>query len=443
MKFSRPTTAKKQPQIAGGPTSEQNLIWTVTIALFAAGAVMVYSASSATGALNDGDPLGYLKRYLLIGGVGLILMRIASRFDLSKLRDLTPLILAGAFAMLLLVLLPGFGVEINGAKRWLGAGVLRFQPSEVMKLALVLYAAMLIAANPQRVRNLRSMADPLFWVIGAAGALIMLQPDMGTDLVIVATMGTMLIAAGARLQDLAKVLAVLAVLVLLLSILEPYRMARITAFLNPSHDPTGIGYQSEQARIAIGSGGLFGVGIGESIQKVHYMPEAHTDMILAVIGEELGLVGIIGLCLLYFALIVGGLRAAKNSRDIYARMLAIGITSMVACQALLNFFAVLGMAPLTGVPLPFISYGGANLMIMLVAMGLLVNVASGRHTARVKVLRGGGRAESDRHRSRRSEPNTQKRAAVAGGSPRMRGHDESRDRRRGNSGPRRSGPGSR
>lgn len=453
MRISRPSsgksTAEPRSKASAKPTAEQSLLWTVTIALFAIGAVMVYSASSATSALQtDGDPSGYLKRYLLIGAGGLILMRVASRLDLNRVRELTPVAMIAAFSMLVLVLLPGFGVQVNGARSWLGTEVFRFQPSEVMKLALVLYTAMLVAQDPKRVRDLKSMSNPLLYVIGAAVLLIGLQPDLGTDLVICATLGMILVAAGARLQDLAKIAAGLLAVVVVFSLLEPYRLARITSFLNPSADPTGSGYQIEQARIAIGSGGLFGVGLGESVQKVFYMPEAHTDMILAVIGEEIGLLGICLVVSLYVALVIGGLRAAKNSRDVYARLLALGITSMIACQALLNFFAVMGMAPLTGVPLPFISYGGANLVVMLVAMGLLVNVASGRHTARVRVLKGG----ADRHRSTRAgstasrERQAQPRVAAAGGtsgSARARGHNENRRRGRGNGGSRRPSAGSR
>lgn len=454
MRISRPSSksSRKRPTAKSGKlttaqkaTGDQSLLWTVTIALFAIGAVMVYSASSATSALQaHGDPLGYLKRYLLIGAAGLILMRVASRLDLNRVRELTPVALFAAFGMLVLVLLPGFGVQVNGARSWLGTEVFRFQPSEVMKLALVMYTAMLVAQDPNRVRDLKSMSNPLLYVIVAAVALIGLQPDLGTDLVICLTLAMLLIAAGARLQDIAKIAAVGIFVVLIAALLEPYRMARITSFLFPGSDPTGSGYQIEQARIAIGSGGVFGVGLGESVQKVFYMPEAHTDMILAVIGEELGLFGICLVVALYAALLVGGLRAAKNSRDVYARLLAIGITSMIICQALLNLFAVLGMAPLTGVPLPFISYGGANLVVMLVAMGLLINVASGRHTARVRVLKGG----ADRRRSapveerradRRSEPRAA--AAGAGGSQRSRGHYESRDRGRGNGRTRRPGSG--
>jgi cell division protein FtsW len=436
MRFSR--TAKGGRATRSRQSPEEQLLWTITLALFAAGAVMVYSASSGNAAVEaGGDPTEYLKRYLLIGGAGLLTMRLASRIDLDLVRQATPLVLMAAFAMLVLVLVPGLGVEVNGATRWLGAGIFRFQPSEVMKLALVLYAATLIASEPRRVRSLDSLANPLLYVVGAACVLIMLQPDMGTDLVICATLGLMLVAAGARPIDLAKIAAVLVVGIAILSVIEPYRMARVVSFLDPGHDPSGAGYQSQQARIAIGSGGFFGVGLGESVQKIAYMPEAHTDMILAVVGEELGLLGIFVLATLYIGLVVVGLRAAKGSRDIYARLLAAGITAMLACQALLNFFAVLGMAPLTGVPLPFISYGGCNLIIMLAATGLLVNVASGRHQARVRVLRGGGRSAA---------PQRAQHAVAAGAgaaSWTRRSRHESRNRGRGNGGPRRSGAGRR
>lgn len=439
LRAAKESAAAGRSRAKGKQSTEEQLLWTITFALFAVGAVMVYSASSGNAALQaGGDPMGYLKRYLVIGMAGLIAMRFASRVDLERVRQLTPMLLGAAFFMLVLVKVPGFGVSINGATRWLGQGMFRFQPSEVMKISLVLYAALLIAQDPGRVRDLKSMANPLLYVIGAACMLIMLQPDMGTDLVICGTMGLMLIAAGAELRDLAIIGGALLAGVALLSIVEPYRMARVTSFLNPDHDLSGAGYQSAQARIAIGSGGVFGVGLGESVQKIHYMPEAHTDMILAVIGEELGLFGIVTLSALYIGLIYFGLRAAKNSRDIYARLLAVGITSMIACQALLNFFAVMGMAPLTGVPLPFISYGGCNLVIMLTAMGLLVNVASGRHQARVRVIRGGGRsgAQARTHR-------TQK-VAAAGGNPGPRGgRHESRNRGRGDGGARRSSSGRR
>ncbi|MBK5230318.1 MAG: FtsW/RodA/SpoVE family cell cycle protein, partial [Thermoleophilia bacterium] len=218
MSFSRPDRSNRGQREAARrshQTPEQSLLWTVTIALFAAGAVMVYSASSASSALTThGDPMGYLKRYLVLGALGLLAMRYTSRIDLNHLRRLTPLLVGASFALLLLVLLPGIGVQVNGARRWIGPGIARFQPSELMKFALVLYVAMLVAKDPRRVRNLKSMSNPLFYVVGAAMLLIALQPDLGTDLVICGTIGMILVAAGARIKDLAKIGAVLVALVL-------------------------------------------------------------------------------------------------------------------------------------------------------------------------------------------------------------------------------------
>lgn len=390
--------------------TEQSLLITAMVALFAFGALMVFSASSASSALGAaGDSTFYLKRYLVLGLVGWLALRFCARVDLERVRQWTPAILVLAVALLMLVKLPGVGVEVNGARRWLGTSALRFQPSELAKLALVLYAAMLIAKDPERVKSLTTLANPLLYVSGGIFVLVAAQPDLGTDLVMCATLFALLLAAGAQPRDLAKLAGGLIAIVAVLSVVEPYRMARLTAFLDPGADPTGAGFQTDQARIAIGSGGLVGSGLGESVQKVFYLPEAHTDMILAVIGEELGLLGIVGLALLYFIVGFAGLRAAKNSRDIYARLLALGITSLIICQALLNFFAVLGLAPLTGVPLPFISYGSSNLIVLMGAMGLLINVASGRHQARMTMVEGGaGRvtARSDRAATRTSRAAT-------------------------------------
>ena len=198
--------------------------------------------------------------------------------------------------LLVLVLIPGFGVQINGARRWLGAGPLQFQPSEVMKLALILHAAGVLAERPKIGRSLRLVAVPVMGVGGCAVLLIMAQPDLGTALVICFTMAAMLVAAGLPMRQLGLVAGAGAVLVLLFALLEPYRRARLTAFVNPWADAGGSGFQSVQGQIAIGSGGIFGVGPGQSVQKIFYLPEAHTDFILAVIGEELGVAGICGCC---------------------------------------------------------------------------------------------------------------------------------------------------
>jgi cell division protein FtsW len=356
---------------------EYNLMLTATLCLLALGAVMVFSASSTTRVLQDGglsDSAFYLKRTLLFGAVGLVIMHLVARHGLQLVREATPMILGGSIFLLLAVL--AAGTEVNGATRWLGGGFLQVQPSELAKVALVLYAADLLARKPKRVRSIEGMM-PLLLVIGASALLIMLQPDMGTTMTIVFAIGATLVAAGARPADLGKIGLVIGGLALLMAVIEPYRMARLTAFLNPTADAAGAGFQAAQAKIALGSGGLFGEGIGNGVQKAFYLPEAHTDMISAVIGEELGLIGIVGVVGLFAMFGYAGLKTAQKARDNYSKILVAGLTSLVLVQAIINLFAVMGMAPLTGVPLPFVSYGNSSLMAMLFAVGLILNVARG------------------------------------------------------------------
>jgi len=357
---------------------EYSILFTATLCTLAVGAVMVYSASSAESLLQgpNGDPAAYLKRYVFLGLIGLAAMHYLSRNGLALVRRATPMLLGISFALTVAVMLPGIGVTINGATRWLGAGPLQFQPSELLKVSLVLYAAHLLADRPRSVLELGTLFKPLLLVVGAAFLLLLKQPDMGTAMVICFAMGAMLVAAGTPMRLIGMLGGGLATAATLLAIAEPYRMARLTAFIDPFKDAGDTGFQAVQALTAIGSGGLFGVGLGESVQKIFYLPEAHTDMILAIIGEELGVVGMAGVAVLYGMIGYAGLRAAKAARDRYSKLLATGITSLILCQATLNFFAVLGMAPLTGVPLPFISYGSTNLIVLLSGMGLLLNVAA-------------------------------------------------------------------
>jgi cell division protein FtsW len=272
----------------------------------------------------------------------------------------------------------------------------------MLKLALILYSAQLLAARPRSTRTLGGLAKPLLLVVGAACLLLLKQPDMGTAMVICFAVGTLLIASGVPMRNLGLILGVLAFLAIVFAVLEPYRRARLTSFVNPWADAGNTGFQAVQAMTAIGSGGFFGRGLGESVQKIFYLPEAHTDMILAIIGEELGLAGILGLISLYGMIGYAGLRAAKNAADRYSMLLAAGITSLILCQATLNFFAVLGMAPLTGVPLPFVSYGSTNLIVLLGGMGLLLNVAArpaAQRKGRLRAIEGGaGAADRDRRR---------------------------------------------
>jgi cell division protein FtsW len=388
----------------GGKPLEYSILYTATLALLAVGAVMVYSASSTESLLSGGgDPAYYLKRYVGLALVGLVVMSMLAQRGLKLVKTFTPLLLAGSFALTVAVMLPGVGVTVNGATRWLGAGPLQFQPSELLKVSLVLYAAQLLAARPSALRTVGGMVKPLLLVVGAACALLMKQPDMGTTMVICATIGALLVAGGARMKHLGVVFGTLAALAMIVALAEPYRRERLTAFLDPWGDAGDSGFQAVQAMIAIGSGGFFGVGLGESVQKAFYLPEAHTDMILAIIGEELGLAGLLTVALLYGLVAFAGLRAAKLARDRYSKLLAAGITSLVMCQAVINFFAVMGMAPLTGVPLPFISYGNSNLIVMLAAMGLLLNVAATGGLPAQRKLRAidGGRDDARGDRRRR------------------------------------------
>ena len=386
---------------------EYSILYTATLCLLAGGAVMVYSASSAESLLSgSGDPSYYLKRYVMFGLAGLVLLHLASRHGLRVIRALTPVLLVASFVLTFAVMLPGVGVTVNGATRWLGAGPLQFQPSEMLKVALVLYAAQLLAARPHSVKTIGTMAKPLLIVVGAACALLMKQPDMGTTMVICFAIGALLVAAGTPMRNIGLIFGTLAFLATILAIAEPYRRERLLSFLDPFADAGDSGFQAVQALTAIGSGGFFGVGLGESVQKIFYLPEAHTDMILAIIGEELGLVGILAVIFLYGMIAYAGLRTAKLARDLHSRLLAAGITSLILCQATLNFFAVLGMAPLTGVPLPFLSYGSTNLVVLMGAMGLLLNVAATGGRARragkprLEAIEGGRDAQG-RDRGRR------------------------------------------
>jgi cell division protein FtsW len=429
--------AKTKRRARGAAAStEYNMLLTATLCLLALGAVMVFSASSTTRILQDGglsDSAFYLKRTLMFGAVGLLIMHLTARHGLVAVRRLTPMLLGGSLLLLLAVL--AVGTTVNGASRWIGTGFLQVQPSELVKVALVLYGADLLAQKPKRARTMEGFM-PFLLVVGAACVLIMLQPDMGTTMVIAFAVGATLIAAGARPRDLGLIALGLGAAALLMTVIEPYRMARLTGFLNPGADAAGAGFQAAQAKIAFGSGGLFGVGIGNGVQKAFYLPEAHTDMISAVIGEELGLIGIVGVVGLFAMFGYAGLKVAQKAKDNYGKLLVAGLTSLILVQATINLFAVMGLAPLTGVPLPFVSYGNSSLMATLFAVGLILNVArggtasaarasTGSRAGKLRVVEGGRKPAPGRSRS-----SSARKAKSGGGS-------------RGNGGSRRTGHGSR
>jgi len=423
--------AKKKRRAASLP-AEYNMLLTATLCLLAFGAVMVFSASSTTRILSNGglsDSAFYLKRTLLFGAVGLGIMHLAARHGLETVRRLTPAILGISLFLLLAVLFGGNSV--NGSSRWIGPSFIQLQPSELAKVALILYGADLLARKPKRARTLQGLM-PFLLVVGAATLLIVAEPDLGTAMVVSFAVAATLVAAGMRIRDLVLIGAALAFFALLMTVIEPYRMARLTGFLNPGADAGGAGFQAAQAKIALGSGGLFGVGIGNGVQKAFYLPEAHTDMISAVIGEELGLVGIFGVVGLFSLFGYAGLQVAKKAKDSYGKLLVAGLTSLVLVQATINLFAVMGLAPLTGVPLPFVSYGNSSLMATLFAVGLILNVARGgtARAGKLRVIEGGrkparGRSRSSSARSRKSgsgsRGNGRSRSAGHGGRRRASG----------------------
>jgi cell division protein FtsW len=388
------------------PPLEHRMLMTATLCLLAFGAVMVYSASSPLGVLTGRGGAGTSEfiRYLIFGALGLAAMQIISRRGLTLLTpQVANVILLGSFVLLLLVLVPGFGVQVNGARRWFAAGPIQFQPSEVMKLALVLYVARYLAEHPKRLRGFREAVAPIAVVGAPACLLVVVEPDLGTTLVVAFTIGTLLVAAGMPARQLGLLAGIAAACVLLLAVAQPYERARLTSFLHPwaAATKSSAGYQAVQGQIALGSGGLLGVGLGRSVQKAFYLPEAQTDFILAVIGEELGVLGIFGVVFLYGMMAYAGLRTARRAVGRYAKLLATGLTSLILCQGILNIFVVLGLAPLTGVPLPFISYAPTNLCVMLAAVGLLLNIArTGATRLRVVDERRGERG-ADRDRRRR------------------------------------------
>jgi cell division protein FtsW len=351
---------------------EANVLVLVTLALVAFGMVMVYSATSAPAAIGGGNPVYYLKRQAIFAVIGLALLVLASRWSYARLLNLAPALVVGTL-LLLLIALAG-GNSVNGARRWIHVGGATFQPSELAKLALAIWLALYLAKRPVP-KTLGELTKPIGLLTAVFCALILAEPDLGTVIAICLMVGAMLLVAGAPIRMLAGSSGIVGALVLVAIWLEPYRRSRIFSFVDPWHDAQGAGFQNVQAMIGLGSGGFFGVGLGEGVQKVFYLPEAHTDMIFAIIGEEIGLVGSTLLVAAYAAFAWAGLRIALRCADPFGKSLAAGITTLVCGQAALNLTAVVGIAPLTGIPLPLVSYGGTSLVVVLASVGILLNIA--------------------------------------------------------------------
>jgi cell division protein FtsW len=348
------------------------LLVLVTLALVAFGLVMVYSASSARAAIAQGDPAYYLKRQAVYAAFGLLLFVVLARLDYRTFKRFAGPFLCVSLVLLAFVLVAGRSV--NGARRWIELGPVTVQPSELAKIALAVWVAAFLARKPAPA-TLGALLRPVGLVTGLAALLVLAEPDLGTAIAFAIVVGAIVLVSGTRLRVLATAGGLTVGLVLLVSWLTPYRRARLITFLDPWADPQGAGFQAVQAQIALGSGGLFGHGLGESVQKVYYLPEASTDMIFAIVGEELGLVGATAVILAFVLFGYAGFRIALACRDPFGKRLGAALTALVCGQAAVNLGAVLGFAPLTGVPLPFVSAGGSSLVISLAAVGILLNIA--------------------------------------------------------------------
>jgi cell division protein FtsW len=378
---------------------EAKFLILVTLALVAFGIVCVYSATSAPAAVGGGNPNFYVERQGMYGVLGVVLMVLARRWDYRRLRTLAPMLVLVSLGLLLAVL--AIGPAVNGARRWISLGPAVFQPSELAKLALAIWAAAYLSRRPPP-RTLKQLARPVGLLAGVYCLLLLAEPDLGTAIALMLMLGAMLLVAGTPARVLGAGIAIAGGIGTLAIWFEPYRRARFFAFLHPWHDAQGSGFQIVQAMIGMGSGGIFGAGPGNGIAKLFYLPEAPTDMMLANIGEELGLVGVTGVLLAYTVFAYAGLKIALGCTDPFGKRLAVGLTMLVCGQATVNVAAVMGMAPLTGIPLPFLSYGGSSLVVLLAAVGILLNIAhrGNAETASVRDRsRGNGRARPARARS--------------------------------------------
>jgi cell division protein FtsW len=350
-------------------------IFATVAGLIAIGLVMVFSASSATAYAEYHDTAYFLKRQLVWLAIGGVFAYAAYRVDYTKLKRIAPAFVGITAVLLALTLIPHVGLQTGGARRWLGASVLSFQPSEVAKLALVLFLAAKLSSIGEDVRSLVRGVAPALLVTAILGMFILLEPDMGTASLLMFTAFGMLFCAGARIEHLVIVGITLLPPVAIMVGSSAYKRARILAFLDPWKDAQNTGFHIVQSLLALGSGGIFGLGLGASRQKFFYLPEAHTDFIFAVIGEELGLLGTMIVLSLFAAFAVRAFALAQKTTDRFGFFLIVGCALLIVIQAFINIGVVTSSWPVTGVPLPFISFGGTSLIVSLIAAALIVNVA--------------------------------------------------------------------
>jgi cell division protein FtsW len=346
------------------------------IILVCFGIVMIYSSSGMFALENTGNSMHYLVRHLMFLVIGSILMFLCMLVDYRELQKWAKPIIVIAILMLVLVLIPGIGKVSSGARRWFSLGFINFQPSEFAKIAMIIYLADFFTRKKGDVHSLVKGFLPVMFVMLLLCALIIKQPDLGNTVLVFFITLLMLFVAGGRIRHILSIfLSAIPVLVILI-LAEPYRIRRMVAYLNPWEDPAGVGFQLTQSQIALGSGGFWGVGLGQSVQKLFYLPAAHTDFIFSIVGEELGFLGAIALIILFGMLIWYGTRIIKQTTDAFGYYLCFGILVMISIQVIVNFGVSIGALPTKGLPLPFISYGGSALIFNMAAVGLMLNVAA-------------------------------------------------------------------
>ncbi|HEV3472110.1 MAG TPA: putative lipid II flippase FtsW [Actinomycetota bacterium] len=360
------------------------LVPITTGALVVLGLIMILSASSVTSFATYGSSFLFFRKQLLWAVIGLVGFVFFARFDYRRLKGFGYLTYVGVVLLLLAVLIPGVGRVAGGSARWIGVGSFAIQPSEFAKLALVLFAADVFSRKDERtLKEFSHTALPMLPALAVLTVLVIAQPDLGTTVLLGLIGVGMLFVAGAPLRYIFPVGIAGAALAAVAAVVEPYRRARLLAFLDPWKDPLETGYHTIQSLIALGSGGLFGVGLGASRQKWLYVPNAHTDFIYAILGEEMGLLGTVTVLGMFAFLIYLGIRVARTAPDRFGMLIAAGITIWIGSQALINMGAVTATLPVTGVPLPLVSFGGSSLVVSLVAMGIMTNIArAGKARAR-------------------------------------------------------------
>lgn len=346
-----------------------------SITMLVVGLLMILSASSVEAYKTYGSSFLFFNRQVIGAVLGVIAMLALARYDYRKLRKIVGPMLVVSIILLVAVLLPAVGTTRGGSSRWLVLGPFTFQPSELTKLSLILYCAHVLERKGGRVRDAQEMAMPVLPVIGVVALLVIAQPDLGTAIILSGCGFVVLFLSGARVRHLSVLAGAGLVAIIALSLGEGYRRARVTSFLDPWADPLNTGYQNIQGQIALGSGGWFGLGLGASRQKWSYIPNAHTDFIYAILGEELGLIGTMAVLLLFMFFLYLGTRIARKAPDRFGFLVAGGITGWIGLQALINMSAVAGLVPITGIPLPLISFGGSSLLFTLAGIGVLLSIA--------------------------------------------------------------------